>query len=191
VKLPFDLIVLDLETTGESNHHRIVEIGAVRLDETLEIVDEYQALVDGRPMTAAASRVNHITDEMLVGKPTWLEAYAPWVEWCRKSEKYVLSSFGTYFDLAVLRDEYERFGLKYPHPGAALDAKGAIWWELLKQGYPAAHLSLSTVAEIFRIQVEGDAHRALFDAKVTALGLKACLKPASKPMLTWKHEELF
>lgn len=191
MKLPFDLIVLDLETTGESNHHRIVEIGAVRLDETLEIVDEYEAMVDGRPMTAAASRVNHITDEMLVGKPKWDEAYAPWVEWCRKSEKYVLSSFGTYFDLAVLRDEFERFNLKYPHPGAALDAKGAIWWELLKQGYPSAHLSLSTVVEILRIPVEGVPHRALSDAKATARALKACLKPASKPMLTWKREELF
>lgn len=180
MNIPFDLIVLDLETTGESNHHRIVEIGAVRMDETLEIVDEYSALVDGRPMTAAASKVNHITDEMLVGKPKWDEAYAPWVEWCRKSDKYVLSSFGTYFDLAVLRDEYERFNLKYPHPGAALDAKGVIWWELIRRGYTMLHLPLSKVAELFKIPFEGDAHRALTDAKVTARALRACKKPLQK-----------
>lgn len=63
-------VVFDTETTGLSSvNDAIAEIAAVRVEGN-EIVAEYHTMVDPeRPMPAAASAVNHITDDMLKGQP--------------------------------------------------------------------------------------------------------------------------
>lgn len=163
MRFPFDLIVLDLETNG-SKENRIVEIGAVRLNVEMQMVDRFSALVDGRPVTDKVIAIHHISNEMLIGKPTFAEIYRKFDEWCAKSEYYLLSAFGAYFDMPVLRAEYDRLNLAFPHRGEALDIKGVAWWELWRRGFPVKGLKLERALELFQLTFEGVKHRALPDA---------------------------
>jgi DNA polymerase III subunit epsilon len=56
------VVVFDVETTGlaPSAGHRIIEIGAVRLDRA-DVKDEFDRLIDpGRPVPLGAQRVHGI-----------------------------------------------------------------------------------------------------------------------------------
>lgn len=174
MRLPFDLIVMDLETNG-SKDHRIVEIGAVRLDMDLKMMDTFQILVDGRPVTDEVVEIHHITNAMLEGKPKFAEAHEAFDDWCKKSPLYVLAAFGAYFDMPVLRAEYDRIGMKYPHRGDALDVKGVIWCELLKRGLPVKYLAPDRAAELMGIPWEGTRHRGLDDAIMEAKIFRAAV----------------
>lgn len=162
MRLPFDLIVFDLETAGEN--HRIVEIGAVRLDRDLNLVDRWSSLVDGRPVDEKTMAVHHITDDMLAGKPKFAEIHAEFDEWCRKSDPYVMAAFGAYFDVPVLREEYKRLGRPYPHPGHAMDIKAVVWWHLLKKEFPCKYLGVDRALELLGLTFEGTRHRGADDA---------------------------
>jgi len=164
MRLPFETIVLDVETNG-SQEHRIVELGAVRLDRDLREADSWSSLIDGRPMVLEAIQVNNITDEMLKGKPAFAEVHGQFDDWCAKSDLYVLSAFGAYFDMPVLRAEYSRLGRKFPHPGHALDVKSILWWEFLKRGLPCKRLTVDHALELLGMPFEGTRHRALDDAR--------------------------
>lgn len=74
-------VAFDLETTGLSDaDDAIVEIGAVKV-EGGQITATYSTFVDPeRPMPVAASRVNHITDSMLVGAPKIYEVLPDFLE---------------------------------------------------------------------------------------------------------------
>lgn len=66
-----DHVVFDLETTGLSPlEDQIIEISAVKVEKG-EVRGTFSTLVDpGRPIPAAATRVNGITDQMVAGAPT-------------------------------------------------------------------------------------------------------------------------
>lgn len=174
MRLPFDLILLDLETNG-SKDHRIVEIGAVRLDQDLKMMDTFQTLVDGRPVTQEVVEIHGITEAMLEGQPKFKDVHESFDEWCKLSPLYVLAAFGAYFDMPVLRAEYDRIGLKFPHRGDAVDVKGVVWIELLKRGLPVKYLDPARAAELLGIPWEGTRHRGLDDAKMEAKIFRAAV----------------
>jgi len=166
MNLPFSAIVFDVETAGDPDQ-RIVELGAVRLDEQLKITSEYEALIDGRPMTEEVIRIHGITPDMLEGKPTFLQMHRDFEIWCNQFKPYTLFSWSD-FDHCTLRDEYRREGLKYPHSGHAFDLKSVVWWEVLKQGYPSRTFPVDRALSILGIPFEGQRHRALPDARMEA-----------------------
>lgn len=185
MRLPFSLIVIDLETNGASKEHptehRIIEIGAVRLDEDLRNMDEFSMLVDGRPVLPEVVKIHGITDQDLVGKPKFAEAHVLFDEWCGKKQEYLLGAWGCYFDMPVLREEYVRIGAKYPHRGEAIDIKGAAWIDLLRQGKPVRHLGLEQACGLYGIPFEGKKHRAVDDARMTARILQAIVGKRVEP----------
>lgn len=163
MRLPFDLIVFDLETAGSPNH-RIIEIGAVRLDPDLRLIDRWSSLVDGRPVSQEVVKIHGITDEMLEGTRKFAEVHGEFDEWCAKSTWYLLSAFGAYFDMPVLRAEYDRIGMKFPHRGEAFDIKPLVWWEIFKKGLPSKSLNLNRALELLGLKYEGVRHRGPDDA---------------------------
>jgi DNA polymerase III epsilon subunit family exonuclease len=176
-RLPFHLIVLDFETNGgtleDPTAHRIIEIGAIRVDEEIRIVDEFSMLVDGRPILPEVVKIHGIRDEDLVGKPRFAEAHAEFDEWCGIKQEYLLAGWGIYFDIPVLRAEYQRLGMRFPHRGEAIDVKGAAWTDLLRKGKPVRHLSLDQAAGLYGIPFYGKKHRAVDDARMTVRVLQA------------------
>jgi DNA polymerase III epsilon subunit-like protein len=166
MNFPFSVIVLDLETAGDPDH-KAVELGAVRLDESAKMTDEYEALIDGRPMDTAVIDIHHITPEMLEGKPTFAQMHRAFEGWCEQFKPYILWSWSD-FDHIVLRDEYRRLGLRYPHSGHAFDLKSVVWWEALKHGIPSRTFPVNRALSVFGIPFEGERHRALPDARMEA-----------------------
>lgn len=173
MRLPWDTIVIDLETAGDETGHRIVEIGAVRLDPDLRIQDNWASLVDGRPVSPEVVRIHGLTDEQLAGAPTFAQAHVLFDEWCKLSDFYLLSAFGAYFDVPVLRAEYSRIGMKFPHRGEVFDIKTVAWWEFFKRGLPCKGLKLDRALDLAGLKFEGPRHRALPDAINEARLLRA------------------
>lgn len=163
MKLPFDLIVLDVETNGTADH-RVIEIGAVRLDAELREVDRWSALIDGRPVTDYVINIHHITNEMLEGKPKFAEMHGEFDDWCAQSSYYLLAAFGAYFDMPVLREEYKRAGVQFPHRGEAFDIKPLVWWWAFRKDLPTKSLKLDRALDLLGLKFEGTKHRALPDA---------------------------
>lgn len=161
--MPWDLIFVDLETAG-APEHRIIEIGAVRLGPDLSVIDRWESLVDGRPVSPEVVEIHGIRDEDLEGKPKFGDVHAEFDEWCAKSEFYLLAAFGAYFDVPVLRAEYDRIGKKFPHRGEVFDVKPLVWWFIFKKGLPARSLKLDKALELLGLKQEGRRHRGLDDA---------------------------
>lgn len=66
-----ELIAIDLETTGlDSANDRIIEIGAVRMQDG-KIIDEFEQLIDpGFPVPPAVTHITGITTDQVAGQPS-------------------------------------------------------------------------------------------------------------------------
>jgi inhibitor of KinA sporulation pathway (predicted exonuclease) len=104
-------------------------------------------------------------------------------DWANKNTKGIkhvrLSAWGNYFDINVLRKVYDKYDLTYPWSGTAFDCKTvAMMWAALS-GRGTSKLSVGHVADIMGISPEGEYHRALTDALVTAKIVKRCFEDLS------------
>ena len=110
--LSMRFVAFDLETTGTlPGVDRIVEIGAVRLIDG-EVDAIFSTLVDPeRPMPEGATRVNGITDDMLVGKPKIEACLGPLSEFCGDD---LMVAHNAAFDYGFLLSEYRRHDCATP-----------------------------------------------------------------------------
>lgn len=149
-------IAFDLETTGTlPGVDSIVEIGAVRfIDGKVEAV--YSTLVDPKvPMPEAASRVNKITDDMLVGKPTIDHLLDSFAEFC---EDDIIVAHNAPFDAQFLTADVKKHETKAPR-GVILDT-----YSMSKKLLPGlANYRLGTLIQHLNIPA-GEFHRAEEDA---------------------------
>lgn len=153
-----DYIVFDLETTGiNSNTDEIIEISAIRV-RSHEPVEEYSTLVNPeRYIPAAATAVNHITDEMVKDAPKLEEA---------------LTGFLAFIGNDILvGHNIHQFDMNFIYQGARrLDMEVENDYidtlSVARQCLPQlSHHRLSDVSEYFGISTAG-AHRALNDCSM-------------------------
>lgn len=166
LRLPWSLIVTDLETTGKPDN-RVIEIGAIRITEDLELAESFELLVDGRPVSNGARAVHGIQDAELEGQLPFSKAFRIFEHWCSQWE-YILGSWSD-FDQVTLRDEYKRNGLAYGHPGHMLDVKSVAWHDALRRGLYPRKFTVDRALSIYGIPFEGKQHRALPDARMEAM----------------------
>lgn len=156
-------IVFDLETTGFSapRGDRIIEIGAVAVENGAPAA-EFHALIDpGRPIPRAARRVHGITDAMVRGLPRF-EAILP--RFHAFIGQSALVAHNAPFDLTFLRHEFGRCGLGLPNFHHCT-------LQLCRRCLPQLpNHRLETVAEhLFgKADPRIALHRALADARLTA-----------------------
>ncbi len=151
-----ELVAVDLETTGfDPAGDKIIEIGAVRMIDGV-IVDEFATLINPeRPIPANITTLTGIRNEDVYNAPgiatvlPSLKAFvgkAPWM------------AHNISFDASFLY----RQGILQPNP--RIDT-----YELASVLLPrAARYNLTSLTSAFAIDI-GTAHRALFDARATAL----------------------
>lgn len=179
------IIILDTETTGiypRDEWAEVVELAAVMLDSGLTEVSHFTSLVKPKVLDErcdGALAVNHITREMLADAPGARDvavAFAAWAKPWRDRVKAV-QSYNIDFD----RPMVERMGLRGVPWGECV-MKGAMEpmaeaGLLKKKTYPKEHEGitgvylfpkLSMCCEHFEVKVDGDAHRALTDARAAA-----------------------
>jgi DNA polymerase-3 subunit epsilon len=107
-------VVVDVETTGLSprHGHRVIEIGAVALEEGV-VVEEFTTLIDaGVPIPYAVQAIHGITDEMLEGSPKPEEALPQFHEFIGDSP---LIAHNAAFEVTFLRHEFARLKMGFPN----------------------------------------------------------------------------
>lgn len=161
-KIRHGFIALDLETTGLSaERDKIIEVGAVRF-ENGEVSESYGSLIKiGIHVPEEASRVNHITDEMLNSKGKHPQTvYGELVEFLGNAlnDDIVVVAHNANFDIGFIKNALEEYGYS-----------GTIRYiDTLKLS--RAHVKglinykQDTVAEYFEI-INSEKHRAVTDAE--------------------------
>lgn len=154
-----DYVVFDLETTGTSPvKDEVVEISAVKV-RNKKIVDEYTSLVNPQyPIPYNASRVNHITDDMVADAPLFCDVLKEFLDFAGKD---VLVGHNIYvFDMKfVYRDAKKYYGIT---PANEYIDTLFLARNVLPQ---LDHHTLVDLAAYYGISTMG-AHRALNDCRM-------------------------
>jgi 3'-5' exoribonuclease 1 len=175
-------IVVDLEAScweaaWVRKRMETIEIGAVRLDANLAVVDEFDSFV--RPvafprLSSFCRRLTSISQEQVDAAdtfPTVLGRFRGWIG----PESYRLVTWGP-FDVGQIRLDCERHGIPFPEQlaDAHLDLKGvyARWKGIKRCGMDEALEQLGLAAE-------GTQHRGIDDARNLARIARAALPEAA------------
>ncbi len=152
-------VVVDTETTGtDPTEHRIIEIGAVRVERG-EIVERFEQLIDPEcPVPRSITRLTGISPEMLRDKPTVGPAISSFVEWTRGAP---LVAHNAGFDQRFLTLEGLRTGT------SAFDEPFLCTLRLARRLLPGLpSKSLDALKKFYGLSV-ARRHRAMDDADLT------------------------
>lgn len=177
-------LVLDTETTGLGKTAEVVEISIIDQDG--------QVLMDTlvkpkKPIPADATRIHGITNEMVANAPTWPEIHD---QLCEILTTKLLVIYNSGYDISIMRQTAELYDLDILHPRPNENCFGRWAWQ--EHGHDCAMLTyaeywgewndyrndwkwqkLSDAADQQGVIVEGKAHRALADCKMTLGVIKA------------------
>ncbi|MBE6367059.1 MAG: 3'-5' exonuclease [Lentisphaerae bacterium] len=166
--------VFDLETTGMSPvNDRIVEIAALRVEVTGEYSEFHTLLNPGRLIPRGASRVHHITDDMVANSPRFQHIGHDFLAFARNS---TLVAHNARFDLSFLQESLHRCGLPL-WGGKTMDSLLLV--RKLYPGLPS--YSLQNLRSVLKLDRENDdlsAHRAGDDVVWTMRLLELLLSKA-------------
>lgn len=160
-KLANSLVVLDFETTGLSpdNGDRAIEIGAVRIVDG-EITEQFQALMNpGRQVSPFIEDYTGITNAMLADARPCDEVMN---EFCDFIGDDNLLAHNASFDQKFLEHELKLISRHY---GGEFTCSLLAARRLIPES--DSH-SLGNLVKHLKLSGEGDFHRALFDAQMTA-----------------------
>lgn len=166
--------VFDLETTGMSPvNDRIVEIAAMRVEITGRFSEFHTLLNPGRHIPSGASRVHHITDDMVENSPRFQHIGHDFLDFARNS---TLVAHNARFDLSFLQESLARCGLPL-WQGKTMDSLLLV--RKLYPGLPSYSLqNLRGVLKLDRTEDDLSAHRAGDDVVWTMRLLETLLTKA-------------
>ena len=156
-RLPPELVFVDLETTGgNAAHHRITEVGIVRLAADGS-VEEWSSLVNPEcRIPPYIESFTGISNEMVATAPTFAQIAA---EVSRRLGGAVFVAHNARFDYSFLRSEFRRLGTNF-------NAKVLCTVKLSRRLYPEHHRhNLDAVMARHGLDCSAR-HRALGDARV-------------------------
>jgi DNA polymerase-3 subunit epsilon len=158
-----EYVVVDIETTGgRAVHHRVTEIGAVRVRGG-EVVAKYSTLLNPeRRIPGNITRLTGISDAMVADAPKFAEVADAFRDFVGNA---VFVAHSAPFDYGFLREEFARIGEDFRRPTLCT----VVAMRKLFPGLPS--YGLGKLAEYFQIPLDSH-HRALCDAEATAELLK-------------------
>ena len=155
------VVVLDFETTGllPGSGDRAIEIGAVKIKDGC-ITERYQSLMNpGRRVSSFIESYTGITNKMLKTAPPCKEVMREFSEFI---QGYDLVAHNASFDKRFLDAELKRIRCKY---GGEFACSMLVARRLYQN---APNHKLETLVRLNRIVINGNFHRALSDAEMTA-----------------------
>lgn len=157
-------IVMDTETTGldPADGHRIVEIGAVELENLLPTGRIYHQYINPeRSMPKEAEQIHGLSSDFLAAKPVFARIAPAFLEFIGEARLVIHNAA---FDLRMLNAEFERLGQPRLPPSRALDTI-----EIARKRFPGAQASLDALCRRFGIDNSGrEKHGALLDSELLA-----------------------
>lgn len=160
------VVVLDTETTGlnPALGHRIVEIGAVRMQNWQVVAEMSQLIHPGRRMDPKATAVNGIGDADLEAQPTFAQIAGTLLDML---EGALIVAHNAAFDASFLGQELFVSGLVTDMKRPSLANPWLCTLTLARHYFYFGSNSLSHIAHELGIH-QGPAHRALNDVYMTA-----------------------
>ncbi|MDH5446241.1 MAG: 3'-5' exonuclease [Gammaproteobacteria bacterium] len=155
------VVVLDFETTGLSpgNGDRAIEIGAVKIKNGI-VIERFQSLMNpGKRISGFIESYTGITNKMLTKAPPCKEVMRDFAEFI---SGFDLVAHNASFDKRFLDAELKRIRCNYSGDFAC----SMLVARRLYQTAP--NHKLETLVRLNRIKINGDFHRALSDAEMTA-----------------------
>ncbi len=156
----YDFAVVDTETTGLPNrrHNRIVEVAVVRLSPSLQVVGEFETLLNPKRDSGPTS-IHGISSQSIIDAPCFEDVAGDLMD---SINGCVLVAHNAPFDAMFLRAEFERIGLQLPELPIVCTMK-------LARCLGKAWLSVDLESCCATLGIDHiDPHRALSDARVTA-----------------------
>ena len=164
------MIVFDLETTGLPKAEgsdldiqpRIIEFGAIKLDDNLEEVGRLEFFCNpGHPLDPQIIKITNITDDMLKDEKPFVANYKPLCEFFLGERSIVAHNLP--FDRKILKFELERLDklTKFPWPydhTCTVEVGESVWGRKRKLG--------DIHEDLFGEKIEG-AHRSINDVEAT------------------------
>lgn len=167
-------VVIDVETTGHSpNDHRIIEIAYV-LIEGGEIIKEFSSLINPHQFIPVfISNMTGISNDMVYTAPESKEAMKSLSDILNQND-VIFVAHNVNFDLKFVQETFARDGYHFPSIAKLCTFK------LAKNLLPTEQKkNVGALANYFNIKIK-DRHRALGDAKATALILIELLEILEK-----------
>lgn len=161
------MVFLDTETTGlDPRRSVILEVGIVKVTPDLQVMEEYEALIDPRSygpfdVDPEALRVNGLSLEHLaqVGRPAGEVA----LKMAGMFDGSIVAGHSVSFDWECSRALFERTGVAIPKADyQKVDTKSLAWPLYARGEIPDAKLTTVSAALGLSYPVQ---HRALADAK--------------------------
>ena len=178
-------VVIDVETTGlSSTKDRLVEVAAIKFEDWVPVKKMHTLLNPGRNIPAEASAINNITDEMVVGAPSFSQVIDCLNEFVGK---FNIVGHNLPFDLKFLY----RYGFDFTTDKRRYFDTCEIAKKVLKKpkmkwdkeygeyvvndnyDYDVEDYKLTTLCDYYQIRDNAFAHRALSDAFATGLLFKS------------------
>ncbi len=155
-------VVLDVETTGLNTYtDQIIEIGAVRIENGVEVAEFSQLINPGRAVPEKVAQLTGITTAMLRDQPDLMSVMPDFKKFC---DGAVLVAHNASFDIAFFRRAFRDAGFEFAYP--VLDTLA-----LVRNQFPNyKNHKLGNVCKQLGISL-ANAHRAVHDARATGLVL--------------------
>lgn len=163
-------VCVDCETTGlDPKKDSIIEVAAIRFNGD-EIFDRYETLVDpGRSIPEESTKIHHITDAMVQGKPSVKEILPELLAFIGD---HILIGHGIGFDIDVICNAAEAAGIP-------CQLRKNLFIDTLRMArlYGESPVnSLGHLSRHFNIEADG-AHRAMNDVMMNRAVFRQLAKP--------------
>ncbi len=157
-------IVIDTETTGldPADGHRIVEIGAIELNNLLPTGRTYHQYIDPeRPVPRDAENIHGLGDEFLGDKPVFARIAPAFLKFIGDAKLVIHNAA---FDMAMLNAELRRLG----QPALAM-SRAVDTLAITRKRFPGTQASLDALCRRFGVDNSGrEKHGALLDCELLA-----------------------
>ncbi len=151
--------IVDVETTGgRGEHHRITELGAVKLRDGA-IVGRYQTLLNPqRRIPSRITRLTGISESMVAAAPVFADVAETFADFL---DDAIFVAHNVNFDYGFVQQEFARLGRVFRRPKLCTCAT-------MRKLFPGRRsYSLASLCREFGIDLTGH-HRALCDAEAAA-----------------------
>lgn len=152
-------VVVDVETTGgRAGHHRVTEIGAVKVRDG-KVIDEWQTLLNPeRSIPPFITRLTGISQDMVKDAPLFTDVADSFANFM---ESAIFVAHNVNFDYGFMSFEFKQTGRSFKHPKLCTVST-------MRKHYPGYRsYSLKNLCAEFGIDLNSH-HRALCDAKAAA-----------------------
>lgn len=156
----FDLVFLDLETTGLNvvAGDAICEIGVYKIRQGKE-VDKFQSLINpNQPIPQEAYLIHRISNEQLIGAPYFSDVADKLTAFLEDS---VILAYNVKFDMEFLAYELKKIN----YPEITLPAIDIL--AMARENLKLPKYNLGAIAQFFNVDYKDKLHRAMDDAYIS------------------------